>query len=283
LAAVLAVSILFAGAMFARTSVQIDNDSRLPEANPARPSVSNPAHIPPVGYLQFEQGILQANGSPELDRQFSVNQVVKLSVNSRLMLQFATQPVAFSRLAEVHGRDTGDLQIGAQAIVSKGAGLAPTVALGYLRRVRSGSAPDLDIGAFSQSGLLLMSGDLGQFHYDANLVISEQVANGIRRAQYGQALSITHDIFTPRLELTGELWHFTQPFATAARAVGMLWAVGYSARPNLVFDAGFDHGLTGTSTHWQSFAGCTYLLPRRLWKRRAPRQASKQHGHRHRR
>jgi hypothetical protein len=29
---------------------------------------------------------------------------------------------------------------------------------------------------------------------------------------------------------------------------------------NLVLEAGFDHGLTGTSTQWEGFAGFTYLL-----------------------
>jgi hypothetical protein len=32
-----------------------------------------------------------------------------------------------------------------------------------------------------------------------------------------------------------------------------------------VIDTGFDHGFTGTSTHWEGFAGFTCLLPRRLW------------------
>jgi hypothetical protein len=44
-----------------------------------------------------------------------------------------------------------------------------------------------------------------------------------------------------------------------------LWAVSYPVRKNLVLDAGFDHGLTSSSTHWQRFAGFTYLLPHRLW------------------
>jgi hypothetical protein len=32
-----------------------------------------------------------------------------------------------------------------------------------------------------------------------------------------------------------------------------------------VLDAGFNRGLTGTSTRWEIFAGFTYLLPGRLW------------------
>jgi hypothetical protein len=33
-------------------------------------------------------------------------------------------------------------------------------------------------------------------------------------------------------------------------------------------DIGFDHGVTSTSTHWESFVGFTYLLPQRLWGQR---------------
>ena len=46
--------------------------------------------------------------------------------------------------------------------------------------------------------------------------------------------------------------------------MGNLWALGYAARKRLVFDAGFNRGLTGTSTRWEAFAGFTYLLPHRL-------------------
>jgi hypothetical protein len=49
--------------------------------------------------------------------------------------------------------------------------------------------------------------------------------------------------------------------------VGNLWAISYAVRKNLVLDAGFDHGLTGSSTQWEGFGGFTYLLPHRLWGR----------------
>ena len=35
------------------------------EANPGRPTVSTPATLTPVGYLQFETGVLGASHSPE--------------------------------------------------------------------------------------------------------------------------------------------------------------------------------------------------------------------------
>ena len=251
--------------------------SEIPAANPARPTVTNPARFPPVGYLQFEQGAVQANSSPGVNGQFSVNQTTKLAVTERLMLQFFSQPFADTHLPPTT-HDTGDLDIGVQAILLKGAaappGRAPTVAIGYIGRVRSGTAPDLDIGSFSQSGLILISGDLGAFHYDTNYIVSEQASGPIRRAQYGQTLSVTHPIFNPNVTLTGELWHFTQPLVSTSsapsapigsNAVATLWALAWSPHPNLVFDAAIDHGLTSTSTQWQGLAGFTYLLPHRLW------------------
>jgi len=278
-----------------QTAVQIDNaestakpdDVQTPEANPSRPTITNPAHIPPVGYLQFEQGFVEAYRSPSLARQFSLNQSFRLSLHPRLMLQFSSQPLAQSRLPDSPGNasnpatDPGDLTLGLQAVLVKESGPKPAIALNYLHRVRAGSAPDLDIGSFSQSGVLLLSGDLGKFHYDTNFIVSEQLSDPVRRAQFGQTLSVTHEIFPKslhdKLALTGEVWHLTQPLVHSTRsgdssprsnAVATLWALGYTLRPNLVLDAGFDRGLTSTSTAWQGFAGFTYLLPHRLWQHR---------------
>jgi hypothetical protein len=69
--------------------------------------------------------------------------------------------------------------------------------------------------------------------------------------------------------LAGEIWHFTQPLLRS-NTIGNLWAISYTARPNLVFDAGFNHGFNATSTRWEAFCGFTYLLPHRLWNARPP-------------
>ncbi len=295
----------------APTAVQRDNaestskpdDVQVPEANPARPTITNPAHIPPVGYVQFEQGFLQANGSPAgVSRQFSLNEVVKLAVHRRLMVQFATQPFAATRISGAAGEratsqnDPGDLVLGVQGVLVREAGLRPTTAVGYLHRVRAGSAPDIDLGGTSQTAVVLVSGDAGDFHYDSNFSVAEQLSGAVRRAQYAQSLSVTHDLFPKalddKLEVSGELWHVTQPLVFATRsgrpsprsnAVGTLWALGYTMRPNLVLDGGLEHGLTSTSTDWQGFAGFTYLLPHRLWPHEEGRHGSGPHKHVHRR
>ena len=65
---------------------------------------------------------------------------------------------------------------------------------------------------------------------------------------------------------SGGIWHLTLPFF-ALNAAGILWCLSYPIRRNLIVDGGFDHGFTGTSTHWEEFAGFTYLLPHRLWSK----------------
>ena len=246
----------FAQAALSQTTTDV------PTANPARPTVSTPATLPPVGYLQFESGVLGAWSSPELDSQFSVNEVVKLAVAKRLEFLAACFPYADSRIATAKSNDAGDVDAGAQVVVHAGEGARPTVALSYFHRIYAGSAPDLDIGSFRDSALLLLSADVRGFHYDTNYIFNEQLNGATRRAQFGQTLSVSHAL-RGKFSLSGEIWHFSQPFLRA-NAIGNLWALNYNARNNLVFDGGFNRGLTSTSTHWELFAGFTYLLPHKL-------------------
>jgi len=111
---------------------------------------------------------------------------------------------------------------------------------------------------------LLASKDLGGFHFDGNVIFAEQTHTGVRRLQHAQTLSISHSL--KKFTIGGEAWHFSQPFLNHS-AIGVLWEVSYSLRRNLVLDAGFDHGLTSTSTHLEEFAGFTYLFPHSLWKK----------------
>ena len=87
---------------------------------------------------------------------------------------------------------------------------------------------------------------------------------------YGQREAV-HTVFQThslgKFIISGEVWHFSQPFEKG-NTVGSLWAVSRALRKNLVVDAGFNRGLTKTSTRWEAFAGFTYLLPRRLWMAR---------------
>jgi len=276
--------------------------AQTPAANPARPTVTNPATLPPVGYLQFEQGYLGSLESPITASQYGLNFVAKTAVHPRVMFELQLQPWAESRAVgdTTSSGGFGDVLLGAQTVLylppsgpadtSKtaqphGAAITrPTVSLAYLGRVHAGTTPDIDLGSFANSVLVMVSGDVGKLHYDSNYLFNEQTEDEnspvartevtLRRAQFAQTLSVNHPLIGDRLQWTAELYHFTQPlvhstaageYVSRANLVDTLFALTYSLRPNLVLDGGFSHGFTSTSTQWQSFAGFTYLLPHRLW------------------
>jgi len=236
----------------------------VPEANPARPTVSTPATLTPVGYVQFETGGLGAVTSPEFGTRIGINNVTKLTVAPRLEFLVLTEPYVHSSNKQGGDKEIhpGEVFLGAQAVLLPGDGAKPTVAVSYIRRLYESPAPELDLDTFRQSGTVLLSNDMEGFHFDANFIITEETEFGVRRAQLNQTLSISHRL--KKLTVSGEVWHFTQPYFNS-NAVGNLWALSYPVRKNLVIDSGFDHGFTRTSTDWEEFAGFTYLLPHRLW------------------
>ena len=254
-----------AAAQSSQPAAQQDAGRDEPEANPGRPTVSNPATLAPVGYVQFETGTLGATGSAEFSTYYEFNEVIKLAVSRRIEFIEASAPAIHTTLNGVPSNGRGEVFLGAQVVLLPGEGAKPTLSASYSRRVYGGTAPDLDIGSPLNSSIFYASADVKGFHYDANAVFNEVLEGSVRRLQFGQTLSISHPL-GKGFGLSGEIWRFTQPFQQG-NAAGNLWAVSYAARKNLVFDAGFEKGLTGTSTHWEAFAGLTYLLPHRLWRR----------------
>jgi hypothetical protein len=244
---------------------QQDADSDEPEANPARPTVSNPATLTPVGYLQFETGTLGAANSPEFSTRYEFNEVIKLAVSRRIEFVESSEPAIHYTLNGASANGVGEVFLGAQVVLLPGEGAKPTLSASYSRRIYDGGAPELDFGSPRNSSVFYASADVWGFHYDANAIFNEQIESAVHRLQFGQTLSISHPL-GKGFGLSGEIWRFSQPFLRS-NAVGNLWAASYAARKTLVFDAGFDKGLTGTSTHWEAFAGLTYLLPHRLWRK----------------
>jgi hypothetical protein len=248
-----------------QTATKPDDQSGEPEANPARPTVSNPATLTPVGYLQFETGTLGAMNSPEFSTRVEYNEVIKLAVTRRLEFIESSEPAVHYTVNGISANGVAEVFLGAQVVLLPGEGAKPTISASYSRRIYDGGAPELDFGSPRNSMVFYASADVKGFHYDANAIFNEQLEGPVHRLQFGQTLSISHPL-GKGFGLSGEIWRFSQPFLRG-NAIGNLWAVTYAARKNLVIDAGFDKGLTGTSTHWEAFAGLTYLLPHRLWKK----------------
>ena len=149
------------------TTAQSDTPE-LPEANPGRPTVSTPATLTPVGYLQFENGGLYANNSPEFSTRLGINQ--SHQVHGRLV-----SPTV-GALGAVHAQHPcsgkwnliSEVFAEVQTVLLKGEKHRPTVAASYIRRLYESPAPEIDIGTFRQSALLLVSDDMGDFHFDLN-------------------------------------------------------------------------------------------------------------------
>jgi hypothetical protein len=139
-------------------------------ANPARPTVSTPATLTPLGYLQFETGGLGAVTSPEFGTRIGMNQVTKLTVLPRLQLFIQTEPYVHSsnRKGEDKEIHPGEVFVGAQAMLVPADGARPALAVSYVRRLYESPAPELDLGTFRQSGTILLSDDLAGFRFDAN-------------------------------------------------------------------------------------------------------------------
>jgi hypothetical protein len=256
------VVLLIALLVLVPSAVAQEGKSDDPTANPGRPTVSTPATITPVGYLQFETGFLGAWHSPEFSSRESVNEVIKFSVSRWFEFLAASEPLVHYRADDQIANGTAELFFGVQGIIHHGEGAQPTIAMSYFRRIYDGGVPELDFGSPRNSLLLLGSADIKGFHYDANAMLNEVIEGTTHRAQFGQSLTISHPV-GKRFAVSGEIWHFTQPFLRS-NAVGNLWAVSYTARKNLVFDGGFNHGLTSSSTQWETFVGFTYLLPHKL-------------------
>lgn len=125
-----------------------------PDANPARPTVSTPATLTPLGYVQFENGTLRAVDSPEFDSRLGINQVSKLTVLPQLELFLQSEPLVRSRAATDRELHPGEVFAGLQAVVLPGSNSRPTVSVSYIRRLYASPAPELDLGTFRQSGLL---------------------------------------------------------------------------------------------------------------------------------
>ena len=249
------LSILLPAMAFSQNAVVV------PEANPGRPTVSTPATLTPVGYLQFETGAFGATDSPDFSTRENASEVVKLAVNPRLQLLLEAEPIAHTRDG-VKQTKFGDVFAGFQAVLAGGTEEGSTLAVSYFHKIREANLPEVDFGSPRNSVLLLFSGNSLGFHFDANAMANELEEQSVRRAQFGQTLSISHPL--KKVTVSGEIWHFTQPLLHG-HAVGNLWAAAYPVRRNLVIDGGFDRGLTSTSTQWEAFVGVTYLLPHRLW------------------
>jgi hypothetical protein len=175
--------------------------------------------------------VLFAEDSTEFSNRLGIGQVTKLSVLPRLELFLQSEPLVISQSKDQTAVHEGEVFVGAQSVLFVGHESRPTVSISYVRRVHISAALELDVGTFRQSTSILLSEDLHGFHFDTNGIFTEQIQGDVRRAQFGQTLSISHSL--GKFTVSGEVWHFSQPFEKG-NTVGNLWAVSRALRKNLV-------------------------------------------------
>jgi hypothetical protein len=131
-----------------------------PAANPARPTVSNPAMLTPVGYVQFETGVLGAKVSPEFSKRDEWNEVIKLAVSRRVEFVESSEPLVHYPGEGITANGTAEVFLGAQVVLLPGEGVKPTLAVSYSRRVYDCGAPELDFGSPRNSSVFYASAAL---------------------------------------------------------------------------------------------------------------------------
>jgi len=127
-----------------------------------------------------------------------------------LELFLQSEPLAISESKDQTAVHEGEVFAGVQSVLLFGGQSRPTVSISYVRRVHTSVAPELDVGTFRQSTSILLSEDVHGFHFDTNGIFAEQAEGVVRRAQFGQTLSISHSL--GKFTISGEIWHFSQPF-----------------------------------------------------------------------
>lgn len=254
------VILVSALAFCARTAVA-QTAADTPAANPGRPTVSSPAALAPVGFLQFETGIVRATDSPNgVASRVGVSNVTKFAVTKRVQLFASVEPAVHSHVNDLVLSQAGGVSAGVQVVIAQGAS-GRKLGASYSRSLYGGNAPDLDVGSAKQTVLLLASTDASGFHADFNVFLNDQQDDSGHRLQNGTSICVSHPLGP--VTVAGEFWTFSQPLLES-RTAGTLWAVSYTVRPNLVIDAAVNRGVRDTSTRWQLLAGFTYLLPHRL-------------------
>jgi hypothetical protein len=147
---ILAASLLYLTLTLHLTAAQPAPDEE-PEANPGRPTVSTPATLTPVGYLQFETGFVPAHDSPEFSSRYSLNEVIKLAVAPRLEFLVSAEPIVHYTADGTTGNRVGDIFAGCASGSLPREGAKPTLAVSYSHRAHNGGAPEFDYGSPTNS------------------------------------------------------------------------------------------------------------------------------------
>lgn len=143
--------------------------------------------------------------------------------------------------------------------------------MNYAVKIPSASTDaGLGSGYVDHEFTFLASKDLVTFHFDFNasqFLIGRSLGGFDQNRQFNLAFS--HVIYG-KLEFNGEIYGSTELNETQPGFGSSLWALGYTVRPRLVIDGGFEAGLTAGGPREHAFGGATYSIGNLYpgWKRK---------------
>ena len=229
-------------------------------ANPNRPTVSNPAHVTQFGVLELEYGF-DRMWPQERVSQAAGNGLLKFGLLCDVELRWNT--TSFLSQHDSTGTHTtfGDNWFGTEIRFHRQRAWLPTMAFSYAVKIPSANTEnDLGSGRVDHSLTFGASESVAHFTLDFNFT---QFLVGKPSAGFDQnqqmALAVSHVVYK-KLQFAGEFYGQTQLNNPTPGFASSLWALTYTLAPRLVFDGGFEAGLTSGGPHRHAFGGITYSI-----------------------
>lgn len=243
-----------------------------PEAftvNPNRPTFATPARTTQEGVLELEAGLQRSlfrDGSRSDFEPF----LLKLGQHPRFEWRLGWNGYLTQTAPDgSHAQGFSDPSLGFQWHPLDQDALGFDGALGCFHKFATADASrGLGTGRADDTLVLLASKDLGPIHVDVNLLrgwIGQP--EGGRAGQTSATLSASWQVAGP-WGMGAELYT-VGPTPAAARDSAFLAYASWQPVSRVVFDAGFDHGLSSGAPRWNLFCGVTCGLGR-LFHPRTP-------------
>jgi hypothetical protein len=232
------------------------------EANPNRPTVSNPAHVTQYGVLELEYGLDQLWLQEDIRSQTSFGGLLKFGLFCDIELRWNTTSFLSQTDATGTHNTFGDNWFGTEIRFHRQTTVLPTMAFSYELKLPTATTEyGLGTGRVDHSFTLGASEKLANFNFDFNLtqfLIGRTNFPGFDENQQ-LALAFAHPVYGG-LQFVGEFYGDTQLNKTTAAFASSLWALTYTVVPRLVIDGGFESGLTSGGPHRHAFIGFTYSI-----------------------
>lgn len=224
-------------------------------AVPNRPTVSNPADTSQRGVLEIEEGIAAA---PKLQQ---LQGLLKFGLTRDFELRLGSN--SFQHDATIHTTGIGDTTVGFKYRFLHQNGAVPALAIGYAAKLPTASGA-LGSGQVDHQLTALASKDFGLSHFDLNLNLNWFGRPGPAGHTFDvlPTLSWSHPLGERlrKFDVEAEVWGESSPVASQPASVSTLYALAYTVRPRLVFDAGATFGHMGPVPAATLLAGFTYSI-----------------------